>query len=78
MGTDVGTGAGTVAAIGEEVLVRGFGLAGVLVCPADDPEAVRTAWQGLPEEVSLVILTPTAAAALPERDRAQCLVAVTP
>jgi vacuolar-type H+-ATPase subunit F/Vma7 len=68
---------GTVAAIGEEVLVRGFGLAGVLVCPAGDPESVRAAWRGLPDGVALVILTRAAAAALADRDRGRRLVAVT-
>ena len=57
---------GTVAAIGEEVLVAGFGLAGVRVLPAERPEAVRAAWRDLPGDVALVILTPAAAAALGE------------
>jgi vacuolar-type H+-ATPase subunit F/Vma7 len=70
--------AGTVAVIGEEVLVRGFGLAGARVLPAEDPAAVRAAWQELPGEVVLVILTRPAAAALAGRDRDERLVAVLP
>jgi hypothetical protein len=71
-------GPGTIAAIGEEVLLRGLGLAGVQVLPADQPEAVRAAWRGLPDPVALVILTPAAAAALAGRDCGGRLVAVLP
>lgn len=53
-----------VAAIGERVRVLGLVSAGVAVFPADDPEAVRAAWHGMPPEVGLVIVTPAAAAAL--------------
>jgi vacuolar-type H+-ATPase subunit F/Vma7 len=55
---------GGVAVIGEEPLVRGFGLAGALVLPAADPTAARAAWSALPAEVAVVILTATAAATL--------------
>ena len=55
---------GTVAVIGEEAVVRGFGLAGALVLPAADPAAARAAWSALPADVDVVILTPAAAAAL--------------
>jgi vacuolar-type H+-ATPase subunit F/Vma7 len=58
---------GQVAAIGEEVAVQGFGLAGVLVVPADDPEGVLAAWQSLPAQVVVVILTPAAERAVPQR-----------
>lgn len=67
---------GTVAVIGEETRVRGFGLAGATVLAADTPAAVRAAWAGLPGEVRLVILTRAAAAAIP--DRGDRLVAVMP
>lgn len=70
--------AGTVAAIGEEALVRGWGLAGVRVLPAEEPGAVRAAWKDLPADVTLVILTPAAAAALPDPGRDGPLVAVMP
>ena len=53
-----------VAVIGEDVRVEGFGLAGALVCPAYGDDAVRAAWDGLAEDVAVVLLTPAAAAAL--------------
>ncbi|MFE6685871.1 V-type ATP synthase subunit F [Streptomyces sp. NPDC057743] len=55
---------GTVVAIGERTRTAGFALAGVRVRPADDPEQVRAQWREMPPDVALVILTPTAAAAL--------------
>lgn len=53
-----------VAAIGELTRVQGFALAGVVVLVAADPEAVRTAWSSLDDDVAVVVLTPAAAAAL--------------
>jgi vacuolar-type H+-ATPase subunit E/Vma4 len=53
-----------IAAIGERERVGGFALAGVLVVAANDPESVRTAWEALPAEVGVVILTPAAHTAL--------------
>ena len=58
---------GSVAVIGEASQVRGFALAGAAVLVADDPEAVRAAWRGLPDDVCVVILTEAAAAAEAER-----------
>jgi vacuolar-type H+-ATPase subunit F/Vma7 len=58
---------GRVAVIGELVRVQGFGLAGALVLPAEEPADVRAAWRSLPAAVVVVILTPAAADALPER-----------
>jgi vacuolar-type H+-ATPase subunit F/Vma7 len=55
---------GRIAAIGAEAEVRGFGLAGVLVLPAEDDESARAAWRALPADVALVILGPGAAAAV--------------
>ncbi|WP_169987983.1 V-type ATP synthase subunit F [Microbispora sp. H13382] len=55
---------GTVAVIGETVRVAAFGLAGALVRPAEDAEAVREAWRTLETHVAVVILTPRAAEAL--------------
>ncbi|MFD5493892.1 hypothetical protein ACFYY3_33720 [Streptomyces sp. NPDC001812] len=55
---------GRVAALGEQVRVAGFALAGVTVLLAEGPDAVRAAWRTLPKDVELVILTPAAAAAL--------------
>lgn len=53
-----------VAVIGAQPAVQGYGLAGALVRVADDPEAVRRAWQTLPADVSVVVLTRAAQAAL--------------
>jgi vacuolar-type H+-ATPase subunit F/Vma7 len=55
---------GRVAAVGEEVRVRGFGLAGALVFPAETPEQARASWNELPQDVHVVILTPAAAVAV--------------
>ncbi|MCF3142525.1 hypothetical protein [Streptomyces platensis] len=55
---------GTVVAIGEGMKTSGFALVGVMVRPAEAPESVRAVWQGLPDDVALVILTSAAAAAL--------------
>ena len=53
-----------VAAIGERERVSGFALAGVLVAAAGDADSVRAAWDALPADVGLVILTQAARAAL--------------
>jgi vacuolar-type H+-ATPase subunit F/Vma7 len=53
-----------IAAIGEQVRVQGFRLAGALVYDAENPSAVRAAWDGLPADVTVVVLTPASAAAL--------------
>ncbi|XVQ90010.1 V-type ATP synthase subunit F [Microbispora siamensis] len=53
-----------MAVIGEAVRVAGFGIAGALVRPAEDAEAVREAWRTLETHVAVVILTPRAAEAL--------------
>jgi vacuolar-type H+-ATPase subunit F/Vma7 len=55
-----------VAALGERLAVQGFGLAGALVLPADDPVAARAAWRALPADVAVVILTRAAAGAVGE------------
>jgi vacuolar-type H+-ATPase subunit F/Vma7 len=53
-----------VFVVGEEVRVAGFALAGASIVPAEGADAVRRAWQALPADVEVVILTPAAAAAL--------------
>ena len=55
---------GTVAVIGEGTAVCGYVLAGALVVPAEDDEAVRAAWAALGSDVEVVVLTAAAAAAL--------------
>jgi vacuolar-type H+-ATPase subunit F/Vma7 len=52
---------GRIVAIGEEALIMGFALAGVVVCPAANAGAVRAAWSGLQTDDALVILTAAAA-----------------
>jgi len=58
---------GSVLAIGEATHVEGFALAGAATISAEDPDSVRRAWEGLDEEVAVVILTQRAAAALGDR-----------
>ena len=58
----------TIVAIGERERISGFALAGVQIAPADDQDAVREAWQGLPEKVGVVILTTAAHRALAAED----------
>ena len=49
---------GRVAVLGERSRVQGFALAGAFVSIADDEDAVRSAWRGLPSDVTVVVLTP--------------------
>lgn len=56
-----------IVAIGEEERLIGYGIAGVVVVPADDPSAVVAAWDGPARSAGLVLLTPSARAALAER-----------
>jgi vacuolar-type H+-ATPase subunit F/Vma7 len=57
---------GVIVVLGESSRVAGFALAGAVVIPADDPDAVRRAWDALPEDTAVVVLTPKAAAAIGE------------
>lgn len=54
----------TVAAIGTSAQVAGFALGGARVFPADSAAQVRVAWQALPDDVAVVILTEDAADAV--------------
>lgn len=56
-----------LVALGEGSIVRGFGLAGATVMAADRAEEVREAWERLPEDTAVVVLTPAAVDALGER-----------
>ena len=49
------------AAIGAELEIEGYALAGVLVCPADSQSEAAAAWAALPADTALVIMTETAA-----------------
>jgi vacuolar-type H+-ATPase subunit F/Vma7 len=53
-----------IVAIGARDRVEGFTLAGVRVMIADQPEAIRTAWEALGPDVAVALLTPEAHAAL--------------
>lgn len=57
------------AALGEDVRVAGYALAGAEVHPAGDGDAVRAAWDGLADDVDCLILTPAARDALGDRLR---------
>ena len=50
-----------VAIIGEELRVQGYALAGGVVCVADDEVSARRAWQKLPGDVAVVVLSARAA-----------------
>ena len=45
------------AVIGEALRVQGFALAGALVYPAESPDEACAAWQALPPDVAVLILT---------------------
>jgi vacuolar-type H+-ATPase subunit F/Vma7 len=49
-----------IVAIGEELLLAGYALAGVDVLPAEDAAAARAAWEALPADTGLVLLTRSA------------------
>jgi vacuolar-type H+-ATPase subunit F/Vma7 len=73
---------GRVVVLGESVRVRGYAFAGAVPIIAEDPEEVRRQWAGLDGDVSLVLLTPRAAAALGDeleaRDRGPLSVEMPP
>ncbi len=54
----------SAAAIGEPGRITGYGLAGVALFPASEPAAVAAAWEALPPETALLILSRSARAAL--------------
>ena len=56
-----------IAAIGTRDRVAGLAFAGVVVLPAADDDAARAAWETLPPDVAVVILTRDAHAALQAR-----------
>lgn len=53
-----------IAALGERRRLEGFALAGVVLCPAEGRDEMRTAWSRLDPDVAVVILTPAAEGAL--------------
>lgn len=55
-----------IVVIGDEMTVQGYALAGVRVLPADDADSVRAAYDGLDNDVAVVLLTEAAAAYVPD------------
>jgi vacuolar-type H+-ATPase subunit F/Vma7 len=70
----------SAAVIGEELAVEGYALAGCVLLPADNPDEVNSAWQALPHDTVLLILTETAASWLADRlaQRPDIMTAVMP
>ena len=56
----------SVAAVGRWTELAGYPLAGVEVIDARTQEAVRRAWDSLPDDVALVLLTAEARRSLPD------------
>ena len=50
-----------VAVIGEPLRIYGYGLAGAVMFPASDQAEAISAWRELPDDVSVAVLTPSAA-----------------
>lgn len=67
-----------VAVIGEDVRVQGFALAGATVCPASGSTEVHAAWEGLAEDVVVVVLTAAASHALADTQPGRRLTVVMP
>src|SRR5215467_12485494 len=56
-----------VVALGEEMRIRGYALAAVRVVTAERPDEVVAAWERLPPDVAVLLLTPMARSALAGR-----------
>lgn len=56
-----------VVVLGVEERVRGYALAGARVVAAASPDDVVAAWERLPDDTGLLVLTADAAAALERR-----------
>jgi len=69
-----------IGALGEAAKVEGFALAGALVFTADERSDVEAAWDALPDDLGVLILTPAAADVLDARldERPQLLSVVMP
>lgn len=68
------------AVIGEAVRTEGFALAGALVLPAENLTEARAAWDALPADIAVLVLTPRAAGWLgaAPQSRRDMLLAVMP
>ena len=62
---------GRIVVLGEAAAVDGFALAGATVISAADPEAVGRAWETLPADAAVVVLTASASAVLGAPARAR-------
>lgn len=69
---------GRVAAIGEPTRIRGWALAGASVVPAETADEARRAWRELPDDVSLVIVTPGIVDAVGELGDGRLMVVMPP
>ena len=69
-----------IGVLGETAKVQGFALAGALVFPADRQHDVSAAWDTLPADLGVLILTPAAARQLDSRldERPHLLAVVMP
>jgi vacuolar-type H+-ATPase subunit F/Vma7 len=69
-----------IAALGERSRIQGYSIAGVEAVAVDTADDTVTAWQMLPRDVAVLILTPQAAAVLADRmhERPDLLVTVLP
>jgi vacuolar-type H+-ATPase subunit F/Vma7 len=56
----------SIVAIGDRNQLAGYGLAGVDVKHATDPDEVREAWHGIGSDVELVLITFEASQVLPD------------
>jgi vacuolar-type H+-ATPase subunit F/Vma7 len=62
---------GRIVVLGDAAAVDGFALGGATVISAADPEAVRRAWETLPADAAVVVLTASASAVLGAPARAR-------
>jgi vacuolar-type H+-ATPase subunit F/Vma7 len=71
---------GRIAALGNTHRIQSLAIAGVEPHPATTDEEAVAAWQALPRDVAVLILTPQSASALVERleERPDLLVTVLP
>lgn len=56
-----------IVVLGDPGRVRGFRLAGVTVIDAAEPRGIEQAWESLPEDTAVLVLTADAAAVLADR-----------
>jgi vacuolar-type H+-ATPase subunit F/Vma7 len=62
---------GRIAVLGDPSRVEYYQLSGALVLAAETPEGIVSAWNSLPSDVDLIVLTPRAAAELAKHSHAE-------